>query len=66
MNTNLNNTTQFSADADVFAYRGQAARLRSQELRKMAASFAAWLGAAKSSAANAASNPGRPIDCEAC
>jgi len=66
MNSNLNSSSQFSNDADVFAYRGQAARLRSQEMRKLAARFAAWFGIAKSKAANAASHSGRPIDCEAC
>lgn len=66
MNSNLNSTTQFSNDADVFAYRGQATRLRSEELRKLAASFAAWIGTVKSNAANAAGNSGRQIDCEAC
>ncbi|MFK7964915.1 MAG: hypothetical protein AB8C46_13210 [Burkholderiaceae bacterium] len=63
MNTNLNSTSQFSNDADVFAYRGQAARLRSEEVRKLFARFTAWFGAAK---ANAANNTGRQVECEAC
>jgi len=66
MNSNLNSTSQFSNDADVFAYRGQAARLRGAELRKLVASFTAWFATAKSNAASAASNAGRPMDCEAC
>lgn len=66
MNTQLNSTSQLNNDADVFAYRGQAARLRSEELRKLAAGFTAWLASTKAKASSAASNAGRQMDCEAC
>ena len=43
MNSNLNSSTQFSNDADLFAYRGQAARLRSQAIKNMLTSLASRL-----------------------